>query len=231
MAVEGPLKVRRQEAVLHVHPGREAELGDAAQDECLIGRLLRVLAEEDDPADVERPVDVVVAAVHVQRVLGEGPRHHLHDHRRGLAGRVVVLLDAVDDALARREVDHAPPAHRVGDRAALGRVLALGLDGQRVPAEDVQPPFRERLLVQLAPFGGGRDGVENPRVGDPRLGVVRDELVAVRRDALAGVLGTSGHCRVLQQVVREASGRAKRPTGSPVWSAPARARPPAQPAL
>ena len=55
-------------------PGRQAELGHAPQDQRLVGGLLRVLAEDDDPARVERAVDVVVPAVHVQRVLGERAR-------------------------------------------------------------------------------------------------------------------------------------------------------------
>mgnify|MGYP003693936235 CR=1 FL=1 len=54
--------------------GRQTELGDAAHDDRLIGGLLRVLAEHDDPARVERAVDVVMTAVHVERVLGERAR-------------------------------------------------------------------------------------------------------------------------------------------------------------
>jgi hypothetical protein len=97
--VEGPLEVRGQEAVLDVHPGGQAQLGDASQDERLVGGLLRVLGEDDDPPGVERAVDVVVPAVHVEGVLGEGAGHHLEHHRGALAGGVVVLLDAVDDPL------------------------------------------------------------------------------------------------------------------------------------
>ena len=132
---------------------------------------------------------VVVAAVHVQGVLGQGPRHHLDHHRRGLAGGVVVLLDAVHDALTRGEVADPAPAHRVGDGPALGRVLALGLDGQGVAPEHVQPALGERLLVQLAALGRRRDRVEDARVGDPRLGVVRHELVAVGGDPDARIRG------------------------------------------
>ena len=130
--VERPLEVRREEAVLDVHARRQAELGHPPQDQRLVGGLLGVLAEDDDPAGVERAVDVVVAAVHVERVLGQRAGRDLEDHRRALAGRVVVLLDAVDDPLAGGEVDDALAAHRVGDRAALRRVLAFRLDGDRV---------------------------------------------------------------------------------------------------
>ena len=168
-------------------PGRQAELGDAAQDERLVGGLLGVLAEDDDPAGVERAVDVVVPAVHVQGVLGQRARGHFQHHRRALAGRVVVLLDAVDDALAGGVVDDALAADRVRDRAALRGVLAFGFDGDRVAAEDVELALGERLLVQLAAFGRGRDRIEDAGVGDARFGVVGDELVAVGGDANPGV--------------------------------------------
>ena len=72
-----------------------------------VGGLLRVARHEHDPPDVERGVDVVVTAVDVERVLRERARGDLDHHRRELAGGVVVLLDAVDDALAGREVDDA----------------------------------------------------------------------------------------------------------------------------
>ena len=134
-------------------PGREAELGDPPQDERLVGRLLGVLAEDDDPAGVERAVDIVVAAVDVERVLGERARADLQHHRRALARRVVVLLHAVDDALAGGVVDDALAAHRVGDGAALRGVLAFGLDGDRVAAEDVEFALGKGLLVELAAFG------------------------------------------------------------------------------
>ena len=162
--------------------GRQTELGDAAHDQRLIGGLLRVLAEDDDPARVERAVHVVMTAVHVERVLGERARADLEDHRRTLAGRVVILLDAVDDALPRRVVDDALAAHRVRDGAALRGVLAFRFDGDRVAAEHVQLAFGERLLIQLAAFGRWGDRIEDAGVCDAGFGVVRDELVAVGRD-------------------------------------------------
>ena len=84
--VERPLEMGGEEAVHDVHAGGEAELGHPPQDQRLVGGLLGVLAEDDDPARVERAVDVVVPAVHVQGVLGEGARGNLQDHRRALAG-------------------------------------------------------------------------------------------------------------------------------------------------
>ena len=129
--VEGALEVRREEAVHHVHARSQTELGDAAQDQRLVGGLLRVLAEHDDPARIERAVHVVVAAVHVQRVLGERARRRPPAPSSNIARRVVVLLDAVHDTLSRRVVDDALAAHRVRDGAALRGVFALGFDGDR----------------------------------------------------------------------------------------------------
>src|SRR5207247_4313798 len=156
------------------------ELGDAPQDERLVGRLLRVLAEDDDPARVERAVDVIVSAVHVERVLGQRARRHLQHHRRALAGRVVILLDAVHHALAGRVVDDAFAADGVRDGAALRGVFAFRLDGDGIVAKDVEFAFSESLLVQLAALGRRRDRIENARVSDARFGMVGDELIAVR---------------------------------------------------
>ena len=109
--VEGPLQVRRQESVLHVHSRSETQLGHATDDQRLVGRLLGVLGEQDDPPDIECAVYVIVAAMHIQRMLGQRPGDHLDHHGRGLSGGVIVLLDAVDDALARSEVDHTRRPH------------------------------------------------------------------------------------------------------------------------
>jgi hypothetical protein len=191
--VEGALQVGGEEAVHDVHAGGERKLGDAAQDEGLVGGLLGVLAHDHDPAGVERAVDVVVAAMDVEGVLGQRAGAHFKHHGRALAGGVVVLLDAVDDALAGGEVDHALAADGVGDGAALGRVLAFRLNGYGVVAKDVEVPLGVGLLEQLAALGGGRDGIEDAGVGDAGLGVVGDELVSVCRNANAWITRGSGH--------------------------------------
>ena len=191
--IEGPLQVRGEKAVLDVHAGRQAQLRHAAQDERLIGGLLRVFAEQDDPSGVERAIDVVMPAVHVQRVLGQRPRDDLQHHRRALAWGVVVLFDAVHDSLARREINDTFSAHRVRDSAALSGVFAFGFDGHRAAAEDIQAAFSEGLLVEFAPFGGGRDRVENASIGDACFGVVGDELVAVCGDPYPRIARSGGH--------------------------------------
>ena len=191
--VKGALQVRGEEAVHDVHAGREAQLGDAAQDERLVGGLLRVLAEEHDPAGIERAINIVVAAVHVEGVLGEGACAHFQHHGGTLAGRVIVLLHAVDHALAGGEVDHALAADGVGDGAALGRVLAFGLDGDGVVAEDVQVPFGIGLLEEFAALGGRRDGIKDAGVGDARLRVVGDQLISVCGNTNARIASRSFH--------------------------------------
>ena len=194
-------------------PGVRRKLGDAAQNQGLVGGLLRVLAEEHDPAGVERAVDVVVAAVDVEGVLGERARAHFEHHGRALAGRVIVLLHAVDHALAGGEVDHALAANRVGNGAALGRVLAFGLDGDGVVAEDVQMALSIGLLEELAALGGRRNGIENAGIGDARLRVVRDELVSVGGNSNAGITSGFRHSVPSVRPDRAEIPPARRPAG------------------
>ena len=192
--VEGALKVAGEEAIHDVHAGRERELGNAAEDQGLVGGLLGVFAEDHDPAGVERAIDVVVSAVDIEGVLGERAGAHFEHHGGALAGRVVVLLDAVDYALAGGEVDHALAADGVGNGATLGRVFAFGLDGDGVVAEDVEIALSIGLLEELAAFGGRRDGIENAGVGDARLSMIRDELVSVGGDPDSGIASSFRHC-------------------------------------
>ena len=150
MLVERALQVRRQKAVHDVHARRQAQLGHAAQNQRLVGGLLRVLAEQHDPAGIQRAIDIVVAAVHVKRMLGQRTRTHLQHHRRALAGRMIVLLHAVHHTLARGKVHHALAAHRVCDGAALSRVLAFRFNRNRVSAKYIQLALGKGLLKQLA---------------------------------------------------------------------------------
>ena len=100
VAIEGPLEVRGQKPILYVHTGGQALLRHPTQDERLVRCLLGVLAEHDDPTGIENPVDIIVAAVHVERVLGQRACAHLHDHGRGFSRRVIVLLRSVGKTLA-----------------------------------------------------------------------------------------------------------------------------------
>ena len=187
MLVKRALQVRGEEAVHDVHARRERELGHAAQNQRLVGGLLRVLAEEHDPAGVERSINIVVAAVNIEGVLGERARANLQHHGRSFARRVVVLLNAVDHSLAGCEVDHALAADRVRNGSALGRVLAFGLNRDGVRAEHIQLAFGIGLLEKLAAFSRRSDGIENAGVGDARLSVVADELIPVGGNANAWI--------------------------------------------
>ncbi len=191
--VEGALQMRGEESVLHVHSRSQAEFGHAPQNERLVGRLLRVFAEQNDPPGIERAIHVVVSAVDIQRVLGEGASPDLQNHRRALARRVVILFHAVDDSLARRKIDDSLAADRVRDGSALRRVLAFRFDGDGVMAEDIQFAFRVSLLVKLATFGGRGDRVKDSRVGDASFGVIRNQLVSVGSYADTGVPGFFAH--------------------------------------
>ncbi len=66
-------------------PGIERQLVDLAQDDRLVGRLLGVLGHQHGPARVEGGVEVVVAAMDVEGVLGQGARADLEHHGRELA--------------------------------------------------------------------------------------------------------------------------------------------------
>ena len=129
-------------------------------------------------------------------------RADFEDHGAALAGRVVILLNAVDDTLAGGEVDYALAADGVGNGATLGRVFAFRFNGNRIVAKDVQVAFGVGLLEQLATLSGGGDGVKHAGVGDARLGVVGDKLVSVCCDANAGIASSYCHKTLSVRPVR-----------------------------
>ena len=193
MLVESPLQVARQKAIHNVHARRQALLRHATQNQRLVGGLLRVLAEQHDPARVECTINIVVAAVHVQRMLRQRARAHFEHHRRAFARRVIVLLHAVHHALPRSEIHHPLATHRVCNRAALRRMLAFGLDGNRVAAEYIQVPLCICLLKELAALRRRRNGIKDTGIGNARLSVVADELIAVRSDPDSGITSRFRH--------------------------------------
>ena len=130
------------------------------------------LPKDDDPSRIERAVDVVVPAMHVQGVLGEGASGNFQHHGRALAWGVIVLLHAVDDSLARSVVDHSFAAHRVCDGPSLGCVLTFGLNGDGVVAKHVEFALGKGLLVQLTAFGRWRNGIKHTGIGNARFCVV-----------------------------------------------------------
>ena len=79
MPVKRTLEVRSQKSILHVHAWSQALLGNPTQDKRLVGSLLGVLTEHNYPTSVENPVDVIVATVHVERMLSQRTCTDLHD--------------------------------------------------------------------------------------------------------------------------------------------------------
>ena len=181
------LTVRGEHAVLDVHAGVERLLAHLAQDDGLIGGLLCVTRHEHDPPGVECRVDVVVRAVHIERMLGEGAGTHLQHHGGELAGGMVVLLHRVHDALAAGEVHRAPPGDGEGRGSPLRGMLAFGFGGDLLLPPDVQFTGGERCLIDLPALGGRGDGVEDAAFGDARFHVLRDQLVAAAGDVEAGI--------------------------------------------
>jgi len=79
------------------------------------------------------------------------------------------------------------------DRAALGRVFALGLDGDRIVSENIQMAFSIGLLEEFSAFGLGRDRIKNASLGNPRLGMVRDELISICSNPNSGKTSSNRH--------------------------------------
>jgi hypothetical protein len=130
--------------------GGQTQLGDPAKNQRLVGGLLRVLAEQDDPSGVERAVNVIVSAVHVEGMLGKSASHDLQNHGGALDGGMVILLDAIEHALSRGKIDHALATYRMSDSSALGCMLSLSFDGEHAAAENVEATLRKRLLIEFA---------------------------------------------------------------------------------
>ena len=198
--------MRRQEPVLGIDSRRKTQFRHPPDDQRLVRRLLGIFGEKDDPTGIQGRIDVIVAAMNVEGVFGQGPGRDLHHHRRALAGCVVVLFETVNDALPRREIDRPLAGNGERYRAALCGVLSLRFDGQFRPAEDVQLALRERLLVHFAHFGGRCDRVEDPAVRQAGLCVVADQLVAVGSDPNSGILWSLFH-RVIQLIIAAVIGR------------------------
>ena len=188
----GALGMGGEHAVLDVHTRVERQFVDLAENDALVGCLLGVLGDDHRPASVERGVEIVVAAMDVEGVLGEGAGADFEHHGGELAGRVIVLLHGVSDALAGGEIDRALAADRVRRGAALRGMFTFGFDRDFLMAPDVQFTRRIGALVNLAALSGGRDGVKDAALGDAGLDVLGHQEIAVAGDADAGIFGGSG---------------------------------------
>ena len=156
------------EAVHGVGDRDQRERGRPVGDRGEVGRLLRVGAEQDRVAGGQQGVDVVVAGHDVQGVLGDHARGDLqHEAADLLADGHVVRLHRVEDPLAGGRVgDELAAGQRRAQRAALGGVLALGLEEERVLAPHVDAALGAGRLEQLGDLGRRGDRVADDAAAD-----------------------------------------------------------------
>ena len=166
----------------------QRERRDAVGNRRQVGRFLRVRAEEDGVAGGKQRVDVVVSGHHVERVLGDDACGHLqHEAADLLADRHIVRFERVQDALARRGVrDELAAGQRRAERAALRRMLALGLEEERVLAPDIDAAFGAERFIDLGDLGRWRDRVADDAAADVAHDV-RHRAVAVDDAGDAGI--------------------------------------------
>src|SRR4051812_32768840 len=113
--------MRREHPVLDVHSWIERKLVDPAQDNGLVASLLGVFGHQHRPTCVERCIEIIVAAMDVQGVLGKSAGTDFDYHGTELAGSVVILLHRVNDSLAGSKIDRPAAGHSVRCGAALSR--------------------------------------------------------------------------------------------------------------
>ncbi len=172
--VHAPLLVAREEAVERddcrqpdVRP-----LGDAKRADVQVVDRLRVARHEDEPAGVERVIDVRVVAADVERAAHRA-RREVEEHREPRPGLHGVLLEPVQQALRARRVEDASAADRRAVADAGRAVLAVGGDHHhRVMALGLS------LVEDLRDLRRRRDRVVAHQVEVDVLGRERRHLVA-----------------------------------------------------
>ena len=185
--------MRGKHTVLHVHSRIQRNLVYLAQDDALVGSLLRILGKEDRPTGIERRVDVVVATMHVKSVLGQRASSNLEHHGRTLARCMIILLHGIGQPLAGREIHHAATSYRQGGRPTLSSVLTFGLNRDLLVAPHIELTLSERLLVKFTALRGRRDGVKHPTLCDSRFYIFGHQRVTVAGDPNSGILGLIRH--------------------------------------
>jgi hypothetical protein len=120
--------VRREEAILYVEERRLGLLGSAARDQRQVGGLLSVAGEQHSPAGIGHAHDVVMPAMHVQRMRGQCARADVEDHRQALARDDVEDFLHQDESLAGGEIRHAPAGQRKPFARRSRAVLGLRLE-------------------------------------------------------------------------------------------------------
>ena len=192
----GALGMRGQHPVLNIHAGIKRQFIGLAEDYCLICGLLGITAHQHRPASIHGGIKIIVSTVHVQRVLGERPGAHFQNHGRELAGRVIVLLHGIDNALAGGKVYRTLAGHGHGRGTTLRGVFALGFHRQLLVTPHIQCALRKGLLINLATLGRWCDGIKHSALGDAGFHPLRHQLVAVaryRNTRILGLAAFSGH--------------------------------------
>jgi hypothetical protein len=110
---------------------------------------------------------------------------HLNHQGRELPWRVVILLQAVHQALPRSKVHNSLSGHRKRDGPTLGRVLALGFNGHLRATEHIELSFGISLLKDLAHFSGRRNRVKHTGVRQADLGILSDKVITGGGDSLS----------------------------------------------
>jgi hypothetical protein len=162
-------RVRGQETVLDVEKRGHRVLGGAPGNEGQIARVLGVLAEEEAPPAVGHGHHVVMPAVDVQRVRGQGPGPDVKDAGQALAGDGVQHLLHQHQPLAGGEVGDAPSGQ--GKPFAGRRRTVFGFrlnEGQRIPPQ-VALAVGHRLLEAMPHGSGGGDRIGTGSLADVRL--------------------------------------------------------------
>ena len=168
------------EVLLRVEPDRHARLDPAAAARPLLGRGLADrldreplhLGLERVARDPRQPgVHDVPDAGHGERGLGDVRGEHDAADRRRVGGEHAVLLGSREPGVERHDLEGAAALDPSEVGEGVGGVADLALAGQE--DEDVSRPLHRELTYGV----------------DDRLGLVADELLALRVDLLAGRAG------------------------------------------
>ena len=179
--------MRGEEAVLGHGGGREGQFGDLARDEVQIRRTLGVAGEHLEEACVVDAVEIVMAAVHVEAGLGDGPAADVEHIGQALARGGVQGFVHEGHALGRGEIGGAQAGHAHARGDSGGGMLGFRLHEDQAAVGDVHMPFGHFLRPVFAHLGGGGDGVGAGGVGG--LALAHDDGgVAIHGHAPAGVL-------------------------------------------
>ena len=134
---------------------------------------------------------IVVAAVYVQRSLGNRATADIQYIGQALADSCVERFVHVGDALGGGEIGRAQTGHRHAGRDRSGCVLAFGLDENQRASGCIDVPFSGLLRPVLAHLRRRCNRVGAGRIG--RFALAHDDgTVAIHRHADTGILECLG---------------------------------------